>query len=71
MLKDTNSSKVVYVTAVDAAGAINEFNLAEEAFLELFGAAGVHAGHGTAEWEAADASKCKGNKGTPTYPKLP
>ena len=61
MLKDTavnSTGKVVYVTAVDAAGAVNEFNLAKDAFVELFGAEGVHAGHGTAEWEAANSTLC-------------
>merc|ERR1711862_956109 len=55
------------VTVIDACGAALEgthFDLAESAFTELFGTAGIHAGHGFAQWQESDPTMCKGNKGT-------
>merc|ERR1739845_160416 len=57
----------VCVTVIDACGARAEgthFDIAELAFTELFGEAGIQAGHGFAKWQESDPSKCKGNKGT-------
>ena len=60
---DVSTLNSIYVTAIDHAGKDYEFNLAEEAFTEVFGVEGDHDGHGTAVWAQADANKCKGNKG--------
>jgi hypothetical protein len=52
---------------IDACGPVQEgthFDIAESAFTELFGDAGIHAGHGFAQWQESDPSRCKGNKGT-------
>jgi hypothetical protein len=66
-LNDDAGAGSVCVTVIDACGAVQEgthFDIAEAAFTELFGGAGIHAGHGFAQWQESDPSNCKGNKGT-------
>merc|ERR1719145_251280 len=66
-LADDVGDGSVCVTVIDACGAVQEgthFDIAESAFTELFGAAGIHAGHGFAQWQESDPSNCKGNRGT-------
>merc|ERR1712228_219722 len=66
-LNDDADAGSVCVTVIDACGAVQEgthFDIAEAAFTELFGPAGIHAGHDFVQWQESDPSKCKGNKGT-------
>jgi hypothetical protein len=66
-LTDDAGAGSVCVTVIDACGARQEgthFDIAESAFTELFGSAGIQAGHGFAQWQESDPSKCKGNKGS-------
>jgi hypothetical protein len=66
-LTDEAGAGSVCVTVIDACGAVAEgthFDIAESAFTELFGTAGIQAGHGFAQWLVSDPAMCKGNKGT-------
>ena len=66
-VKVSSNSNTIYLTIIDQCGNAkheNHFDIAPEAFYELFGDQGIHDGHGYVEWEfESDKSKCKGNLG--------
>lgn len=65
-VKLTHNSTTIYVTIIDQVGGplnTHHFDLAPEAFEELFGNQGIQDGHGYMTWEFVASSNCKGNLG--------
>jgi hypothetical protein len=61
-----SNGKSIFVTAIDQCGAVGSydahFDFSYNAFYELFGQAGVSAGHGIASFEVSSPCNCKGNR---------
>eukprot|EP01126_Amoeba_proteus_P026417 TRINITY_DN2615_c0_g1_i1.p1 TRINITY_DN2615_c0_g1~~TRINITY_DN2615_c0_g1_i1.p1 ORF type:complete len:580 (+),score=68.60 TRINITY_DN2615_c0_g1_i1:35-1774(+) len=73
-LQDHNTGNTVSVTIIDGCGNIagytDHFDLAQDAFVQLFGSQGINAGHGTASFSFVDSSLC-GSSSTSTSGLLP
>jgi hypothetical protein len=61
----TSSTTTIYLTIIDqvVSERSTHFDIAPEAFKELFGDQGMNDGHGYVDWEMTSSSNCKGNLG--------